>query len=259
MIEAAEQQGVVAPEDPTTAPPVVPEAAPVAAPPTEAPDDDADADDAAECTVERFQAAVDTAMALGPLPKEQVREAYEPVREVYRGLDKKGRAAALRWLTERGKKLVLQGKFAEAQSAVMILEQAKRRPAPANPIGPRPKANPTPVVVDQVASIALGYAVAVLLAAENPHLDEDWETRRDALVTAAGQDAALAYARWLQNRQKGEEPMATEVQKAAARVALGRSPKGQGRKPRPDPKPAAPAEPGAVTDADVAAFNAAIS
>lgn len=234
-----------------------------------------DQQESKELDISAFEAVFEAAIEKGSIPQEKAREAYDEVREAYRALEtRRERAAVRRYMQTLSEKAVMKGEFDRAQRVVMIRKVALRRSAPANPVTPRPKVNPTQGVVDSIVSIAIGYAVANALASVDDRLDTDWEQLRDSRTTVEVQTEAMTYARWLQDHQKGEEPKVSELAKSAARIALGRSPKGQGRKPyRGEPKPPTPTQDQvaaavdfsdqgtdtpAPTDDEVEAFNRAM-
>ncbi|AOE44604.1 hypothetical protein SEA_JUMBO_97 [Gordonia phage Jumbo] len=92
-------------------------------------------------------------------------------------------------------------------------------------------ADPVAAAAALVAQIQLAYAVALSDIPAGISV-EDFQAKVAEIVTPDEQNAATQYRAFIENGQKGDEPNVSDLAKAAARVSLGRGPKGQGRKPK---------------------------
>lgn len=183
----------------------------------------------------------------------------------YRSLDAGSRTTARRYLENDAKQKVLEGKFAEGRSILLLADRIKKpvtRKRVRSSTPTRKPRNRTGEVATHIAAIQLGYSLAMLDAHNDQTLDPDWQDRIAEHATAEAQERAAQYALWLKGGQKGEEPEISEVEKAAARISLGRAPKGAGRKPatagtrapEPEPEPEHVDPVAAVVDDALAAF-----
>ena len=95
---------------------------------------------------------------------------------------------------------------------------------------PRKVVDPLVAIAENVAQIQLAYALAISDLPEG--IDADALNAKVAeLVTEDSQAQAAEYRAFIENGQDGTEPEFSQTVKAAARISLGRGPKGQGRKP----------------------------
>lgn len=155
------------------------------------------------------------------------------VRREYHNFDRNGKTVARKMIEDQGISAVMNSQLDAAQTLIRLKdEMIKPLPVSGQPRAPRAPKNSTEDVVAQIASIQLAYSLSMLKANSNSELDADWQSKIADIATAEAQDRAGAYAAWLEAKQEGDEPEASEVEKAAARVSLGRAPKGQGRKPK---------------------------
>lgn len=150
----------------------------------------------------------------------------------YRELGRKPKARARTYVDEQAQEAVMSRNLEHGRAFFLLRDALVKAPNPPKPRPAKPRHNPTDGVVISIASIQIAYSLATLEAHANPTLDVDWQERIAAVATAEAQERALAYLQWLRDKQEGAEPEASDVEKAAARIALGRSPKGAGRKPR---------------------------
>lgn len=181
-----------------------------------------------------FQAAVDALIAaVTANPASELTDELFEVRKEYHELDRVGKAAARKAIEDGAVAAIMGSRVTEAQALLRTKdEMLKAVPASGTPRAPRTPKNVTDEVVATLAGIQLAYSYNMVSAQENPALDDDWQER---VANAATQDAATrvaAYVGWLEAKQEGAEPEANDIEKAAARIALGRAPKGQGRKPK---------------------------
>jgi hypothetical protein len=164
-------------------------------------------------------------------PADVSEEDTKAAQHEYRELSRKGKAGARSYVEDQTANAVLAGNLGQAQ-ALLALADALRNSGTktSGPSAPRKPKNPTDSYVEHVAQIQLAYSLSVLNAPEN--LDEDWKERVQAKCDADAQTRAQAYRAFVEAKQEGDEPEATESEKAGARISLGRAPKGQGRKPK---------------------------
>lgn len=211
-----------------------------------------DVETADDFDAETFTTLVTNAM---DAPTDPEAEDTQALLAHYRTLDRKGKAAGRKYIEDEAQKEVMQGNLAYAQALFSIRDlvvNAPKAPKERKPAAPRH--NPTSGVVNSIAAIQIGYSLAMVSAHGNPTLDSDWQERIGEVATTEAQARAQAYMEWLIDKQPGEEPEAGEVEKAAARIALGRSPKGQGRKPKTEKVEPETDESGTlVADSDVTA------
>lgn len=196
----------------------------------------------------------------------------EKARAEYLKLDRKGKAAARAHVSEGSQTAVFNGNLPEAQ-ALMRLNQELVVPTQTKGKtgGAKPK-DPTEAFALEQATAQLAYSLTVLNKPEAVD-DEALAAKLGELVTEDVQALADQYRTWVSNGSKGDEPELPEYAKAAARISLGRSPKGQGRKPaaKKEEATAAPADETAtvpatapvtteapITDATVAAYDSAV-
>lgn len=156
-------------------------------------------------------------------------------RIAYTALDPEGRSMARKYVDEAAQQFVMAGKLVEAQ-AMFPLRDSIRKPPRKVRTGPasarRSTVNPTEAFVSLVASVRLAYALAFTSSGSVTGLADDWQEQIDALATEEAQGRAAEYRAWVDSGMSTEEPHATDVEKAAARVSLGRAAKGQGRRPK---------------------------
>lgn len=112
---------------------------------------------------------------------------------------------------------------------------------------PKSAGDPVEAAVALTAQIQLAYAVSMATAPAGVD-SADYSARVSASLTENDQSDAIAYRNWIEAGQTGDEPNVSELAKSAARISLGRSPKGQGRKPG---SPNAPKDETAAADAPV--------
>lgn len=162
------------------------------------------------------------------------------VREKYRALDRAEKTLARRTVDTRATTAIYAGDILVAQRLVRIKDELVK-PAKTTRVRVAPK-NHTDAVVSEILAIQLGYSLAVARASADTDLDADWQQKIAALATGEAQVRATEYAAWLDGKREGDEPEGvTEVEKSAARISLGRGPKGQGRKPKVAAEAEAPA------------------
>lgn len=155
------------------------------------------------------------------------------VRSEYHDFNRAGKNAARKIVEDRAHGAIMNSELAAAQALLSAKdEMLKPLPASGTPRAPRAPKNATDDVVQAIAAIQLAYSLSMLKAHGSTELDADWQERISANATSDAQDRTAAYAAWLEAKQEGEEPAANDVEKAAARISLGRAPKGQGRKPK---------------------------
>ncbi|USH45091.1 hypothetical protein SEA_CAMERICO_95 [Gordonia phage Camerico] len=111
---------------------------------------------------------------------------------------------------------------------------------------PKTAADPVAAAVALTAQIQLAYAVSMAEAPAGISA-EDYQARVSASLSENDQAHAQSYRAWLENGQTGTEPEVSDLAKAAARISLGRGPKGQGRKPK-SAETAPAADPAATVD-----------
>lgn len=178
-----------------------------------------------------FQAAVDT--LLGAPDGSDTDALVLAVRTEYHEFGRAGKTAARKLVEEGGTAAIMNSDLASAQTLLRLKdEMVKPLPTSGQPRAPKAPKNSAEEVVAHIAAIQLAYSLSMLAANSNSALDENWGEQVSEIATAEAQERAGAYAAWLVAKQEGPEPEASEVEKAAARVSLGRAPKGQGRKPK---------------------------
>lgn len=200
---------------------------------TETPTPSEDSVETEKATVDltSFEAAVEA--LLGAPEGTDPADLVFAVRREYHEHDRNGKTAARKFVEDRQITAIMNSDVAGAQTLIRLKdEMIKPMPVSGAPRAPKPPKNSTEDVVAQIASIRLAYSLAMLRANSNELLDAGWNEQVDELATSESQDRSAAYAAWLEAKQEGEEPQANEVEKAAARISLGRAPKGQGRKPK---------------------------
>ena len=136
-----------------------------------------------------------------------------------------GKSAGRAHLDDTTREVVLEGNLEAAQRLFALKDALSARPSGGSSIQ---RLTPTEAHIELVQGIQLGYALAV--GHPGAGVDADWGDKLtqpdDELVKIAAE-----YREWLASGQMGQEPSATKVAKAAARISLGRGPKGQGRRP----------------------------
>jgi len=194
------------------------------------------------------------------IANEEANEDVAAAITYYRSLDDKGRLAARRYLENDAKEKVLEGKFAEGQSILLLADRIKKpitRKRIRSGTSTRKPRNRTGAVATHIAAIQLGYSLAMLDAHNDQTLDQNWQDQIAEHATAEAQERAGQYALWLKGGQEGDEPEVSEVEKAAARISLGRAPRGAGRKPKTattEPTPEQTEQVEAATDDALAVF-----
>lgn len=194
-------------------------------------------------------------------PENVSEEATLAARTAYQALGRNGKTAARKHVETAAVDAVMAGNLPEAQTLHRLKDEIlKPIPADTKPRAPRKPKNPTEGVVAGIVAIQLGYALAVQAAMNTENIDANWQEQVSVLATGEAQERAGAYVAWLLAKQEGVEPEVSELEKAAARVALGRAPKGQGRKPKEATveEVAEVAEAAPVTEQDVVAFQEAV-
>lgn len=178
-----------------------------------------------------FEVAVETLLEV-PAGADNTAQIFE-VRREYHEFDRNGKTVARKLVEERATTAIMNSDINGAQVLIRLKdEMIKPMPVSGTPRAPKAPKNSSDDMIAQIASITLAYSLAFGEAKSNPAMDPDFEAKVAELATADAQQRSAAYATWLKNKQEGEEPEASEVEKAAARVSLGRAPKGQGRKPK---------------------------
>lgn len=208
-----------------------------------------------------FHAAVKKVIDNPDAAKDDKSDEIVAIRRAYGALSKDERRSVKLWLKETSQTLVDEGvekddmsKVKSGNAVVIITRTALKPLAPVSSItgSTATPADPTDAFVELKSTVYLAYAVVEATKGES--VDESEAEKVQALVTSEAQTRAVAYRAWIEGGMEGEEPEATNLEKAAARISLGRSPKGQGRKPGGKNK-AADAD-AAPADADAAPADA---
>lgn len=178
-----------------------------------------------------FEVAVETLLEVAP-GADNSAEIFE-VRREYHEFDRNGKTVARKLVEERATTAIMNSDIHGAQVLIRLKdEMIKPMPVSGTPRAPKAPKNSSDDVIAQIAAITLAYSLAFGDAKNNPAMDADFEAKVAELATADAQQRSAAYATWLKNKQEGDEPQISEIEKAAARISLGRAPKGQGRKPK---------------------------
>lgn len=175
----------------------------------------------------RFKDAVENVISD---PSDISKEDINKARVEYRALSRKGMTAARNYVESEGTKAVMEGNLPQAQALIKLGQELKKAPSTAGQgkgSSTRPT-DPTEAYLQDISVVQLAYS---LVALNKPkEVAGDVDTRLAAILTEDAQTQGLAYREWIENKFEGEEPEAPEFVKQAARVSLGRAPKGQGRK-----------------------------
>ncbi len=148
----------------------------------------------------------------------------------YASLEGRGNKSAARRIVDKAvDDSIRSGDIATAQLIIISVRDKLVTTKPAT--GRKPK-NPTEAAVETVATIGIAYNLALANEAKGKNVDPDWQEKASALVTNEAVERANTYVAWLNSGQEGDEPKISEIEKSAARISLGRGPKGQGRKPK---------------------------
>lgn len=204
-------------ENPTT------EEAPVSTETTEAPTEAAtETTTEAPIDLTSFNEAVATAIteadaATGEVPTEQI----EAVKTAYRALDgAKPKNAAKKAVNESMKDAMNSGDLPKARAYLMISENSLV--AGGGGGGEKAPADPTEAFVQRVATLSLGYNLAVNNVPEG--VGSDWQDRVNQLVTESLTPAQELLA-FHQSDAEGDGPEATAVVRNAVKLAEGKSAK----------------------------------
>jgi len=173
-----------------------------------------------------FNDAVTNAISDGDPGKEELRA----VRRVYGTLEaRKGKYAARAQVDEDIRSAIQSGNLRDAQALYIVKDALTKGGLSSGGGGSKSAKNPVEAHLTTMASIGVAWS---LVQANGPAGADpaDLQTRAQALITTDTISQAQEYVNWLNSDQEGDEPDVPEVAKAAARVSLGRAPKGQGRK-----------------------------
>lgn len=195
-----------------------------------------------------FKSALATAIANAPEVDEAANKA---VISQYVSLERNFKTSARSFIEAEALDAVRGQKYPQAEALTALRDAMVSAAKSAAATTPRRPRNRTNSVVQSIASIQIGFSLAMLAAMSDQDLDEGWQDKMNELCTPEKQAEAKAYYDWLASDQSGPEPEVADVAAAGARIAHGRAPKGQGRKKGSTAAPSAP-----VSDATVEAFNA---
>ncbi|AKL88268.1 hypothetical protein GMA3_91 [Gordonia phage GMA3] len=189
------------------------------------------------------ETVTDIRRAFGALDKDAKRNVRQFIKDAIAVLltEQAEVAADLANNPERATELVDIAKRAAAYNSV---KDFGLKPLAAQSTGERATrkpADPALAVGKNIAQVQLAYAVAMASVPTNVDPARITEITGE-LVTEAAQTEALEYRAWIYGGMEGAEPEASDVAKAAARISLGRGPKGQGRKPKTADVPESDAE-----------------
>lgn len=158
-------------------------------------------------------------------------EDVTALKTAYAALGRKGKAQARAHLEGELKQVILAKDFATAAVIYGLLDAIKTTSGKGDG-STRVTKTHTEKTVFAVAAIQVAYSLAMGRGQADTKLDSGWEEKIPEFANGESQAQAKAYAAWLENKQEGEEPKASDVAKAAARIALGKAPHGSGRKPK---------------------------
>lgn len=175
-----------------------------------------------------FNAALD---AVDPeSAKDSKNELVKTVRRAYTALSRLGKTEARNQVKDDAQKAVMDGHLEKAQKLFLIQNTGLKVLAATTA---KPKDNTTKSA-ERVLGIQLAYSLAYTAAQADETVDDakfaELVSQTDA-DRAESEARARVYVDWLKGGQEGDEPEASAVEKAGARLSLGRGPGGQGRKP----------------------------
>ena len=181
------------------------------------------------------------AVTQGTADDDQVEALLSDALTAYASLNRASKIAARKWLAKLGHDAVMSENAKLARVIFTTRDRITKRTGPAAaPLRLR-RAVPNPV--EHLTALALAYSVAVsdLATKAADGVDDipaDAQERATSALTEELQANAQRYRRWLEAGQDDEEPDVSEVAKAGARLSLGRSARGVGRKPKTKAAPA---------------------
>lgn len=158
--------------------------------------------------------------------KDDKSDAIKAAQEVYGNLNAKSKRAARKWLKDESERQMLDDNFDESKRLILIRKFAAVAPGkPAATTSNRK--TETDKKIELFRSIHLAYQ---LIATEVQNIEGvDFTAIQPTDVDLT---PALAYMDWIKSGDADNEPDVSKELKRAARIASGRGPNGQGRKPR---------------------------